>query len=294
MAALALVLAAGCSSGAAGGSGGGHAASRDSSSATAGGLAGLSLSLGNSPNSLVLPLTQYVASGEQESEQATARNVLVSRCMQKSGFDYTPPAGTSQPYGADPGKGAAYNFGITSMTLAQQYGYEALNAFFPAQLPSGPPVQQLPAAEQAARASCNHSLQETPDMPHIPLLAQTLQIQAWDKTVTGPAVQALFRRWSACMAAIGYDYANPVQAELGEPGDSHGPSQWSGTSPSQLEIQTAVADVTCKDKTGLLKPWIRLLAEDQEALMQHYLPQLQSQISAYQRDLSRLQQRAGT
>jgi hypothetical protein len=294
VAALALVLAAGCSSGAAGGSSGGHAASRGSSGATAGGLAGLSLSLGNSANSLVLPLTPYVASGEQMSEQATVVNGLVSRCMQKSGFDYTPPAGvTSQPYGADPGKGAAYNFGITSMTLARQYGYEALNAFFPAQAPA-PPVQQLSAAEHAALASCNQSLRRTPHMPHIPLLSQTLQVQAWETTVTGKTAQTLFKRWSACMAASGYDYANPVQAALGEPGDSNGPSQWSATSPSQTEIQTAVADVTCKGKTGLVRQWIRLLAEAQEALVQHYLPQLQSTMAAYERNLSLLQQTAGT
>ena len=182
------------------------------------------------------------------------------------------------------------------MTLAQQYGYEALNPFFPAQAaptPSGQLLNELPTAEQAALISCNHSLQKRPDMPHIPQLAQTLQVQAWNETMTGQAAQALFRRWSACMAASGYDYANPVQAALGQPGDSNGPSQWSGATPSQLEIQTAVADVTCKDKTGLLPQWIRLLAEDQEALVQHYLPQLQSTMAAYEQDLSRLQQVAG-
>jgi hypothetical protein len=295
VAALALVLAAGCSSsGAGGGSGGGQAASQGSSGATAGGLAGLSLSLGNSANSLVLPLTPYVASGAQMSEQETALSGLLSRCMQKSGFDYTLPVGiTSHPYGADPGKGAAYDFGITSMTLAQQYGYEALNAFFPAQAPS-PPVPQLSAAEHAALARCNQSLRVTPHIPHIPLLAQTLQVQAWDATVAGKTAQTLFKRWSACMAASGYDYANPVQAALGQPGDSKGPSQWSATSPSQTEIQTAVADVTCKHKTGVVQQWIRLLAEAQEALVQHYLPQLQSTMAAYERNLSLLQQKAGT
>jgi hypothetical protein len=297
VAALTLVLAAGCSSGGgARGTGGGHAAAaRGSSGETAGGLAGLSLSLGNSPNSLVLPLTPYVASGEQMTEQLTARDVLVSRCMQKSGFHYTPPVVSSnQAMGADPGVGAAYNFGITSMTLARQFGYEALNPFFPAQAPPRPTGQlvgQLPAAERAALTSCNQSMRWLPDLPQ---LAQLLQITAWHDTMTGPAAQALFRRWSACMAASGYDYANPVQAALGEPGDSDGPSQWTGASPSQLEIQTAVADVACKDKTGLVPQWIRLLAEAQEALVQHYLPQLQSTIAAYQRDLSRLQQKAGT
>lgn len=297
VAALTLVLAAGCG-GAAGGTGGGHPATRGSSGETAGGLAGLSLSLGNSPNSLVLPLTPYVASGEQMTEQLTARNVLVSRCMQKSGFQYTPPVGiTSPPLGADPGKGMAYDFGITSMTLARQYGYEALNPFFPARQPPQPSGQlpgQLPAAEQAALTGCDQSVLQLPDRPRIPQLAQTLQVQAWHETVTGPAAQAVFRRWSACMAASGYDYANPVQAASGQPGDSDGPSQWSGASPSQLEIQTTVADVECKDKTGLVRQWIRLLAEDQEALLQRYLPQLQSTMAAYQRDLSLLQQKAGT
>jgi hypothetical protein len=298
-AALVLVLAAGCSSGGgARGTGGGHAAAaRGSSGETTGGLAGLSLSLGNSPNSLVLPLTPYVASGEQMKEQAAARDVLVSRCMQKSGFQYTPPVGISPGMGADPGVGAAYNFGITSMALARQFGYEALNPFFPAQVPPRPTGElpgQLPAAERAALTSCDQSLRKVPDMPRIPQLAQVLQITAWQETMTGRLAQALFRRWSACMAASGYDYANPVQAALGQPGDSDGPSQWSGASPSQLEIQTAVADVACKDKTGVVQRWIRLLAEDQEALLQHYLPQLQSTMAAYQRDLSRLQQEAGT
>jgi hypothetical protein len=294
VAALTLVLAAGCGGGA-GGTGGGHAATaRGSSGETAGGLAGLSLSLGNSPNSLVLPLTPYIASGEQMAEVVAARNVLVSRCMQKSGFQYTAPVGRSLTLGADPGRGTGYDFGITSMALARQYGYEALNAFFPAQLPPrSQPPGQLPAAEQAALSSCNQSLRQ-PDRPQLPQLAQALQFEAWQETLTGSAAQALFRRWSACMAASGYDYANPLQAASGEPGDSDGPSQWSVASPSQLEIQTAVADVACKDKTGVVQRWIRLLAEDQEALLQHYLPQLQSTMAAYQRDLSRLQQEAGT
>jgi hypothetical protein len=218
--------------------------------------------------------------------------------MQKSGFHYTPPVVSSnQAMGADPGVGAAYNFGITSMALARQFGYEALNPFFPAQVPPRPTGElpgQLPAAERAALTSCDQSLRKVPDMPRIPQLAQVLQITAWQETMTGRLAQALFRRWSACMAASGYDYANPVQAALGQPGDSDGPSQWSGASPSQLEIQTAVADVECKDKAGLVQQWIRLLAEDQEALVQHYLPQLQSTMAAYQRNLSRLQQKAGT
>jgi len=300
VAALALVLAAGCSGGAGssggGGTGGGHTAAPGSSSGTASGLAGLSLSLGSSPNSLVLPLTQYVASGQQMTEQLTARNVLVSRCMQKSGFQYTPPVGiTSPPLGADPGRGTAYDFGITSMTLARQYGYEALNPFSPARpAPSPQPPAQLSAAEQTALTSCARSVHSVPNMPHIPQLAQTLQEQAWQKTLTGPAAQAMFKSWSSCMAASGYNYANPLQAAAGEIGDSNGPSQWSGASPSQLEIQTAVADVTCKDKTGLVQRWIRLLAENQEALVQRYLPQLQSTIATYQRDLSHLQEKAGT
>lgn len=295
VAALTLVLATGCS-GAAVSTGGGHAAAPSSSGGTAGGLAGLSLSLGNSPNSLVLPLTQYVASGDQMTEQLTARNLLVSRCMQKSGFQYTPPVGiTSPPLGADPGRGTAYDFGITSMTLAQKYGYEALNPFSPAQPAPRPQLPvHLSAAEQAALTSCDQSVHRLRGMPHIPQLAQTLQEQAWQKTLAGPTAQALFKRWSSCMAASGYNYANPLQAAAGEIGDSDGPSQWSGASPSQLEIQTAVADVTCKNKTGLVQQWIRLLAENQEALVQRYLPQLQSTMATYQRDLSGLQQKAGT
>ncbi|MEV0146956.1 MULTISPECIES: hypothetical protein [unclassified Nonomuraea] len=77
------------------------------------------------------------------------------------------------------------------------------------------------------------------------LIAQTFDASQRDENV----VRA-FRSWSACMTAAGVHYADPLQAVTDE--------RWMrDEKPSSAEIRVAVADVRCKEKTGLVPVWAR-------------------------------------
>jgi hypothetical protein len=295
------LLVTGCAAGAAGrpaarggsGAAAGTSAARGSGAA---GLGGLSLSLGDTSNSLVLPLTAYSPPLEEVADVQTDEQAVAARCMQKDGFSF--PAIVQPPpnFGGNPGRGEFYDFGVTSMAFASVYGYHGIR-------PARAPVQALPnftksSAEGAAYANCYDAASResgfAPLLPYL-MLYQVVGKDAWLQALASPVVVAGFKRWSACMAAEGYDYANPIQAALGEPGDSQVPTQWNVATtagPSQLEIQTAEADVRCKQSTGLLKQWIAAVAEDQARLVQRYLPQLQAGYAAYQKALVRLQEMA--
>ncbi len=251
----------------------------------------LTLALGDTSNSLVLPLTPYFPSQEQLANLLNAQDVLLSRCMQKTGFNYPVVVNEPETFGGDPGNGQFYDFGVTSSSFAKVYGYHNTTTQTPMHTVSGAPapkLSQLPAAELTELVSCRDAVSKEAGS-HLQYLSlvQQLGVQAWNQAKTNPKVVAGFRRWSACMAASGYDYANPLQALAGAPGDSQKATQWQTATPSQQEIQTAVTDVRCKDKTSLLKLWIGTLAMFQNELVQKDLPQLQAGIADFQQTLRR-------
>jgi hypothetical protein len=260
------------------------------------GLAGLSLSLGDTSNSLVLPLNAYSPSVQEVAEMYTDEGTVAARCMQKDGFSFPAIVVPPQNYGLDPGRGKFYDFGVASMAFASVHGYHDRGPVR-ATLPALPSFSRS-SAEAADYANCYAAARQesgfAPLMPYL-MLYQNMGLSAWQQALTSPVVVAGFKRWSACMAAQGYDYANPIQAALGEPGDSQVGSQWNVVTtagPSQLEIQTAEADVRCKESTGLLKQWIAALAEQQARLVQLNLPELQADYAKFGKALVRLQEMA--
>jgi hypothetical protein len=285
-AALAL-LATGC-----GGSAAGSPVAPSSPAAPSSDATRLSLSLGDTSNSLVLPLTAYSPSLDQVAEVQTGEQAVAARCMRKDGFSFPVTSVSPLTLGADPGRGEFYDFGVTSLAFASVHGYhdrEPTRASAPA-LPDLSPS----SAEAAAYTTCYGAAEQQSGFaalqPYIRLY-QAVGRAAWQQTLASPVVAAGFKRWAACMAAQGYDYANPTQAALGEPGDSQVPTQWdllTTAGPSRREIQTAQSDVRCKGSTGLLKQWIGVVAEEQAQLVRKYLPRLRAGYAAYEQALVRL------
>ena len=94
-------------------------------------------------------------------------------------------------------------------------------------------------------------------------------IQALQWTQDDPAVLAVDRVWSSCMARAGYGYASPQLAAQ---------KNWP-SAPSPVEIATAVADVTCKAQANLTNTWLTVEAAYQLALISQNLTAL-SQLQA--------------
>jgi hypothetical protein len=78
-------------------------------------------------------------------------------------------------------------------------------------------------------------------------LAESVNTDSLARSQQEPQVVAVFKQWSACMHAKGYDYAVPY--------DAGNDRRWATSAPSAVEIQVATADVTCKRQTNLVGVW---------------------------------------
>jgi hypothetical protein len=63
-----------------------------------------------------------------------------------------------------------------------------------------------------------------------------------------PAVAPALRAWRDCVGRAGFEYADPFAA-MADPG------WWAQDEASDREIAVAVADVGCKERTGLVSTW---------------------------------------
>ena len=226
-------------------------------------------SLDPASGSMALPLDAYYPTATQYADFTNVMNQLVSRCVKQHGFNY--PVVIHQPmsYASVPGRGHFYDFGVTSMRFAATYGYHNR---IPESHPTTSTGQPLPKslnmskAEGVALSACGASIsRRTGWASNWSDLVQNLGIATWQQSESDARVLDLFRKWSACMARQGYHYANPAQAAAGAPGNSKRPTQWLTAAPTKAEIQTAMADVGCKQQSDLVSKWAAVLVAYQHA-----------------------------
>ncbi|TDD72014.1 hypothetical protein E1262_04690 [Jiangella aurantiaca] len=111
-------------------------------------------------------------------------------------------------------------------------------------------------------------------------LVSAVQSEAWHAALADPRVLDAFAAWSACMADAGYRYAAPMDA-------NDDPRWWTSETAGPEEIATAVADVACKESTGLIPAWSAVEADYQarfiaanQAELDAYRALLDQQVSA--------------
>jgi hypothetical protein len=226
-------------------------------------------------SSLAFPIDAYLITQQQRAEMDNATVIITRRCMQRFGFNYSPMSKNT-------------NVGKTTETNAPRR-YGIANAAQVATLGYHPPVNDVSALRASANtldaagikvltggASPDHSGSATATAGggsyngvQIPAggclgearrqltahggsvndapVAQAIDADSLSRSQQEPQVVAVFKQWSACMAAKGYDYAAPYDA-----GNDH---RWATGTPTAVEIQTATADVACKQKTNLVGVW---------------------------------------
>ncbi|MFI0937223.1 hypothetical protein [Streptomyces sp. NPDC021020] len=270
MAAVALAATAGCTSSQSSGrtDGAGHA--RQAPPAT-----------GAAPD---IPLAAYLPSGRQLRDYATARQILANRCLAGFGFspDPLPPAFTADD--ADVTSLTARRYMLADPAAARAYGYHT--SLTPSYVRVDRRDRAAQQAEQAARpdhrsaadralvslgldpagnpvphpriggravpeggctAQANRALTGTDDALTRADLPNTLQIDAWQQSRDDPGVKRAFAGWSACMAARGYRYPDPVAVDNA--------ADWQSATPSARELATATADVACKQQAHVVTAW---------------------------------------
>ncbi len=256
----------------------------------------------------LLPLAGYEADTSQQDAIDNAEDELTARCMHGKGFTMPAPTAAQKALQAFTAKsaqsGATQPYGITSASYAAQYGYGP--PITPGSAPShvttaapgttislGPTESAAfnvalvgyasgePPPGQNTTKGCEgqalRQLQAGPRTPDPVGLVSQLVADSQQQAQSAPAVIRALARWSSCMAASGYHYATPMQAMT---------AQWP-VPASQVEIATASADVSCKNRTKLVSIWLTAEAAAQRTLIQSNAVALDQIKQAYAAEISR-------
>ncbi|RIQ23270.1 hypothetical protein [Jiangella rhizosphaerae] len=232
---------------------------------------------------LTLPLDAYALTAAEDHVLARAAEAHVRHCATSLGLDAAAvdplPFGTAAESAsaaagrhdrryavADPEVAAAHGYHPPSTTDVRREFYEAHTdaelAILVGATADGVPTARegipdggcLGAAARATAVADEAALRAGQE------LVSAVQSDAWHAALANPRVLDAFAAWSACMAEAGYDYAAPMDA-------NDDPRWWTSDVAGPEEIATAVADVACKESTGLIAVWSAVEAGHQSRLI---------------------------
>lgn len=238
--------------------------------------------------SLVLPLDQYIFGRPGETDSILrAQWILVAKCVQRFGLEWTPPVPLNAPENI-----SAFYFGLYSEEHARRLGYHSEPRTYPepAQLSGefkivkfgrGPKrFAGVEVPEGGCYGEARRYLAQGLPVVENEQFGLQLKNEAASDAERDARVQDAFRSWSSCMEKAGYDYSTPH--------DANNDPRWSGQTPSPLEISTAIADVDCKKRTGLLNTWVAV----SRAYEQRYVDKHAAALSELRTAMKALEKRA--
>ncbi|MDX3853012.1 hypothetical protein [Streptomyces sp. AK02-01A] len=221
-----------------------------------------------------LPIAEFSYSRSDLHIIRTALNQFTQDCMKRYGITYKIPDAADRNIMAD------RRYGLSSLTEAAKYGYDLPTYDEPetAKGLSNEASLVLHGTEQknstggkirvnglavtptgcAGEAQSRVSASSTD--PRGAAAAQNIATSSFQESLRAPRAQKAIISWSSCMKEHGYDFKSPLEATGNL--DFHKPSP--SPSESKKEINTATADVTCKNKTGLLTTWFSVESAIQE------------------------------
>ncbi|WP_155056297.1 hypothetical protein [Streptomyces blattellae] len=245
-------------------------------------------------NDKSMPLDTYLLNPEQTETIDNAYAGLVSDCMRRFGFDYTPPRAEPANSSEDaPTTRIDGRFGPQSAETAQKWGYHPEGGV--TEEDSGPWAgsgQKMTAAMQTAERGSSDPKEKfgpggqvingetVPEHGCVgeaqkkltgsvdgnmgdAKAATDLKFDTLTKAQQDERTRAVFARWSTCMAEKGFDYADPLEA-LGD-------EEWAKTpQPTQHEIQVATADQECRGTHNVVGVWFAVdFAYQEQAVEQN-------------------------
>ncbi|MDB1086414.1 hypothetical protein PJ985_02340 [Streptomyces sp. ACA25] len=245
------------------------------------------------PATPAYPLDEYLASDEELRLLERAQATLTEECMSRYGFAYRaelPPAPQERQnlrYGLADAQHAA-EFGYALSTDGQEPARPELSLSEAEELvlfgPDGDdpfPSSWEEATESDAfvevdgqsipvggcqRESYLKLYAPVPDSVDI-MQPQSVEQEAYTRSLEDPRVREVSEEWSACMAEEGYAADDPVspQTELGIDGLS-----------SPEAVAAAEADVTCKAEVNLVGVWYAVEVAYQERALEENAEMLTS------------------
>jgi hypothetical protein len=233
---------------------------------------------------LSLPIESYLIRADQLDVLNKAGSLLVSQCMATFGFSYQerPAAAVAQPgqmarrYGImDAAAASQYGYhpapgdGIRPKPVTRQAASATSGGTLPAaqwlaltgrgvsQAPAGPAVAPVPTAKvnghPVPAGGCEGQSkqrvlgEDSTAVASLQGVVDQINDAGFVVSQKDPQVHAGILKWSACMRAKGYTFADPLAAVAS--------ADLNQAQPSKPEIATAVADVACKSQTNLISTW---------------------------------------
>ncbi|MBB5788242.1 hypothetical protein [Jiangella mangrovi] len=224
---------------------------------------------------LTLPLDAYALSAAEDRALGRAAEDQVRECAAAAGLTEDQidplPFGTAAESSAAVAARHDRRYSVADPEVAATYGYhppvtaDVRREFYEAHTDAELEVLVGCLSEAAAVSSAAGSASVSGAE-----LVSEVQASAWHAAMADPRVVDAFAAWSSCLAAAGFDYAAPMEA-------NDDPRWWTSEVAGPLEIETAVADVACKQSTGLIPVWSAVEAEHQETLIAAH----QAELDAY-------------
>ncbi|WP_371791343.1 hypothetical protein OG285_16100 [Streptomyces sp. NBC_01471] len=200
------------------------------------------------------PFDSYLLNDSETQLTYQATDHLIRPCMRKAGYKW---AEIETPSVDDRWRNRLH-YGVVEPLVAERFGYHS-----PADLLASPGVRDVLDAmkerdaqlsstaresEQGCRKEAGARLTRNAKVSFTKL--NNLKSQTYEAAQHDPAVRTAFRQWSACMKKRGHSYGTPVDAG----NDRHWFAKDSSTASGE-EKKTAIDDVRCKEKNGLLALW---------------------------------------
>lgn len=218
---------------------------------------------------LQLPFDAYSFSLADLYTISNAQDLLIKECMQARGHDWeivTRPTEVKDLRNRR-------RYGVLEIRIAQQFGYHAP----PGLLTPLDVEQQYDKRESGLSESqkeiafgtdgCGYeaTTRLQPAASPDPSLLDQLSRESLEESQAEPTVAAAIVSWRECVRRMGFDYQNPFAA-------ISDPQWWTDDSvgPSPQETAVAVADVSCKQQTGLIDLWHAAEVRIQERLIAQY------------------------
>jgi hypothetical protein len=227
----------------------------------------------------MLPLDAYVLTQDQVQTRGRARITLMLGCLRRFGFD-VPPPGRVDPI---PGGTNERRYLLVYEARARTYGYRWPEV----DDRQRPPEPDMPPAAQAVLSGEGSSMVGGAEVPpggcigesyramgmkaeasSEDTVAQRLFGEDYQRMLADSRVKAADAAWSACMARSGYAYA--------EPGNALSDPAFAGPKLTRAEVQTATADVRCKNETRLPDIMAAVETAYQKRSMQRHEPELRA------------------
>lgn len=248
----------------------------------------------DSVRNLRLPSEAYKPTAAEQNLVGDATEKLITDCMRQFGF-----AWTTRPNQMKEVNQTDRVYGVADLETAQRYGYRLPptdgrssgadkktkrsqgTSYSPSTLlvltgsstgeektsgaedPGSYRGKEIPAGGCAGQARRQVTGVDEIDPTRA---ADSIVVSMWEKSKSDPRVVAVIKKWAACMKESGYNYPSPL--EVGDP-------KWSSSGrPSENEIQTAVADVKCKQRTNLIGVWFSVESGYEKQAIQQNIEQL--------------------